>query len=94
MSLSYSLSAALDLFSSGSFNFGFGAQTVKLNDGSVEIGTSVNSNVGLGYSYKYQNLKLGISYSSGDFLDDKLQNNWFLNQYQQIISLNLGYKWF
>lgn len=94
MSLSYSLGASLDLFSSSSLNFGFGAQTVKLNDGSVEMGSSVNSNVGLGYSYKYENLSMGISYNSGDFLDDKLQNNWFLNQYQQIISLRLGYKWF
>lgn len=94
MSMSYSLGASLDLFSSSALNFSFGAQTVKLNDGSIEIGSSVNSNVGLGYSYKYQSFNLGISYSSGDFLDDKLQNNWFLNQYQQIVSLRLGYKWY
>jgi hypothetical protein len=93
MTLAYSLGIEAQIVSQLAMGMGFDAQTSRLNDGSIEMGSSINSSFSLSSSYKFQRLTLGVSYGSGNFFDDKFQNNWFLNQYQQVIALKLGFKW-
>lgn len=93
MSLSYSLGISAQIISQFSIAAGFTGQTQRLNDGSIELGSNINSSFNLKTGYKLGNLSFNLGYGSGNFFDDKFQNNWFLNQYQQVISVGVGYKW-